>query len=326
VTGSAGTTLLCGLLLLLTAVAAQADKRVALVLGNSAYQNAPALATPAKDAQAIAAMFKKVGFDAVIARYDAGNLQFKHAIREFDDAAAGSDMAVVYYAGHAIEIQGVNYLIPVDAKLASDWDTEDELIPLERLVEPITLAGRLGLVILDASRDNPFAQRMKRQRPDTSQASTPGSGPVEPVSAHTLLAYAAKAGSLAVDEGGENSPFTAALLHNLFVPGLDIRLAFGRVRDEVLKKTGNRQEPFVYGALGGGIVALVPAPAPGEKSDAASDSDADQHDYDLIEKIGTKTAWEVFLGQHPTGHYADLARGHIDALDRAQKARDEQAQ
>jgi uncharacterized caspase-like protein len=315
---NAATAMLFGLLFLLTAVAAQAEKRVALVIGNSAYVHAPALANPVKDAQAMAAMFQKSGFDVVNAQYDVGNLQFRRAVRAFADATADSDIAVVYYAGHGIEIHGVNYLVPVDAKLASDLDADDEAITLERLVTSADMAKRLCLVILDASRESPFSPMTRQQRVDASRPSTSGLNAAEPTTTNTLIAYAAKAGSVAVNEEGDHSPYTAALLRNLFVPGLDIRLAFGRVRDEVLKQTDNRQEPFVYGALGGSTLALVPSPD--RKSDALGDPVGEKGDYALVAKIGTVSAWQVFLTQHPTGFYADLAREHIAALNRAAKA------
>ena len=300
---------------------ALADRRVALVIGLSSYQNAPVLPNPAKDAQAIAAKFREAGFDVVSAHLDLGNLQFKRAVRQFEDTATDADIAVVYYAGHGIEIHGVNYLIPVDAKLASDRDAEDEAITLERLVESVDTAKRLRLIILDACRDNPFARTMKPQRAAALRGVKPGLGPAEPSGINTLIAYAAKAGSAAEDGDGEHSPFTTALLNHLFVPGLDIRLAFGRVRDEVLKKTGQRQEPFVYGSLGGANIALEPAPEQPPASTPLSDLQGERSDYNLVEKIGTKGAWEVFLAQHPKGFYADLARQQLTKLTLAESAR-----
>ncbi|WP_339472612.1 caspase family protein, partial [Pseudomonas sp. EL_65y_Pfl1_R83] len=139
-------------------------------------------------------------------------------------------------------------------------DAEDEAIPLERLVSSADGARRLRLFILDACRDNPFVTSMRRERKTASRGVNAGLGRVEPTSTDTLIAYAAKAGSTADDGDGEHSPFTTAVLKNLTIPGLDVRLAFGRVRDDVLKITGNRQEPFVYGALGGGSISLVPPP------------------------------------------------------------------
>src|SRR5207253_5110067 len=133
---------------------------------NSAYQHAPALPNPSRDAKAMLAMFGKAGFDVVTTQYDAGNLQFKRAIRQFEDAASEADIAVIYYAGHGIEIHGQNYLVPIDAKRASDSDAEDEAISIERLAQTVDGAKRLRLVILDACRHNPFPRIIKRQRSD----------------------------------------------------------------------------------------------------------------------------------------------------------------
>jgi hypothetical protein len=291
--------------------AAWAEKRVALIVGNSTYQTVPQLPNPARDASSVAKMFRDAGFDTVDVQLNVGNLEFKRAIRKFEAAADQADIAVVYYAGHGLEIGGTNYLIPVDARLASDRDADDEAIPLERLVSSADGAKRLRLIILDACRDNPFISTMRRERKMANRAVTAGLGKVEPTSTDTLIAYAAKAGSTADDGDGLHSPFTSAVLKNLTVPGLDVRLAFGRVRDEVLKTTGNRQEPFVYGSLGGSNIALVPAPAVVQE---ASPNDV-KTDYELVRQIGSKRAWEVFLGTHPKGFYADLAREQIERLN-----------
>jgi hypothetical protein len=288
-----------------------ADKRVALVVGNSRYQTVPQLPNPSGDASAVAKMLRDAGFDIVDIQLNVENLEFKRAIRKFETEADQADIAVIYYAGHGLEIAGTNYLIPVDARLASDRDADDEAISLERLVSSADGARRLRLIILDACRDNPFVTTMRRERKTASRAVASGLGKVEPTSTDTLIAYAAKAGSTANDGAGLHSPFTAAILKNLTLPGLDVRLAFGRVRDEVLKETSNLQEPFVYGSLGGGNVSLVPAPVVPQEA-SASDIKAD---YELVQQIGTKRAWEVFLGTHPTGFYADLAKARIEQLN-----------
>nr|AWM02009.1 peptidase C14 [Bradyrhizobium amphicarpaeae] len=299
------------LALVLAPDCALAERRVALVVGNSTYQSVPQLPNPGRDANSVAKMFRDAGFDTVETLINVGNLEFKRAIRKFEVTADQADIAVVYYAGHGLEIGGTNYLIPVDARLASDRDADDEAIPLERLVSSADGAKRLRLVILDACRDNPFVSTMRRERRNlATRAVSGGLGKVEPTMTDTLIAYAAKAGSTADDGDGEHSPFTTSILKNLPVPGLDIRLAFGRVRDEVLKATGSRQEPYVYGALGGGTISLVPAPVVPQEV-PVSDVKAD---YDLVQKIGTKRAWEVFLATHPTGFYAELARAQMDAL------------
>ena len=303
--------------MVLAPASAWAEKRVALVVGNASYQTVPKLPNPSRDASSVAKMFRDAGFDTVETQLDVGNLEFKRAIRRFETTADQADIAVVYYAGHGLEISGTNYLIPVDARLASDRDADDEAIPLERLVSSADGARRLRLIILDACRDNPFVTSMRRERKTASRAVIAGLGKVEPTSTDTLIAYAAKAGSTADDGSGEHSPFTTAVLKNLTVPGLDVRLAFGRVRDEVLKATANRQEPFVYGSLGGGNISLVPAPATRQEA-PVSDVKAD---YELVQKIGSKRAWEVFLGTHPTGFYADRARAQIEALNEQDKVK-----
>ena len=301
-----------GISLLAMSVDALADKRVALVVGNSAYQNVAKLPNPSNDAAAIADMLKKSGFNNVALLQDAGNLEFKRAIRRFEDTARDADVAVIFYAGHGIEIGGTNYMIPVDAKLASDLDAQDEAITLDRIVESVDSAKQLRLVILDACRDNPFVAAMKRQRQAALRGVSAGLGKVEPTSSGTLIAYAAKAGSTADDGVGDHSPFTTAILKFIATPGLDIRLALGQVRDEVMKTTNQRQEPYVYGSLGGATVPLVSAPqvaaAPAASTPSASDANDARRDYENSDRVGTKEAWDAFLALHSTGLYADLAR------------------
>jgi uncharacterized caspase-like protein len=296
------------------------EKRVALVVGNSNYKNVARLPNPEKDAASIAQLFRNAGFDTVVEANNVGNLDFKRAIRRFEDAAADSDIAVVYYAGHGIEVNGINYLVPIDAKLASDRDAEDEAISLNRIVESVDGAKKLKLVILDACRDDPFVNTMKRFRKVAFRGIASGLAAVAPTSSDTLIAYAAKAGSTAEDGEGKHSPFTTALLNNLTVPGLDVRLAFGRVRDEVLKITDQRQVPYVYGSLGGGNISLVPPPEKAKPQEVASPQpngravDKIEADYKMVAQIGTRQAWQVFLGTYPTGFYADLARAQLAKL------------
>ena len=281
--------------------AAFAERRVALVIGNSAYQHVPALRNPAKNAQAVAAMLQKAGFDVVDSQYDAGDLQLKRSIRQFEDAAADADIAIVYYSG--LGIGGANYLIPVDAKLVNDRDADGEAVSLQRLADAVGKAKRLRLVIVDACRDNPFARTIKQQAgaagPISATLDAPDPKP------NTLIAYAATPESEAEDCNADSSPFTVALRY-LFVRGLDVRLAFGRVREEVVRKTGN-QEPYVYGSLRrGGNTAIVPSPFQPEV-----DLQGEKSDYSLVEKVDTARAWQVFLVQHPTGFFSDDARQRL---------------
>jgi uncharacterized caspase-like protein len=300
-----------GFWLCLTADPAAAEKRVALVVGVSAYAQVPQLPNPIRDAAVMADLFKKAGFDVVESKRDLGISELRRAVREFSEIARDADIAVVYYAGHGIEVDGTNYLVPADARLVSDFDIEDETISLDRVLKALDPAKRLKLVILDACRDNPFAKTMKRTV--ASRAIGRGLAKYEPAMSDTLVAYAARAGAVANDGDGKNSPFAVALTKHLTEPGLDLRIAFGRVRDDVLKATGNRQEPFVYGSLGGDTMALVP------RASKPVDADAEARiDYELAAQVGTRDAWNSFLAKHPSGFFADLARGQNAKLAAAQ--------
>src|SRR6266481_1656452 len=267
-----------------------AEKRVALVIGNSDYQKVESLSNAARDADAMSEMFKSAGFNVVEFRRDLGVNDMRRALRDFSDDVRDADVAIVYYAGHGMEIEGTNYLIPVDATLERDIDAFDEAIPLDRVLTVIEPARQLRLIILDACRDNPFSKIIKHTI--ASRAVGRGLAKVEPASPNTLIAFAAKAGSTATDGDDKNSPFTAALLKYLPRPGLDLRKAFGFVRDDVLRVTHNRQEPFIYGSLGGEDVALVPAP-----SDLNA---AAKGDYELASQINVVSAWDSFLNKYPS--------------------------
>ncbi|RXT48819.1 caspase family protein [Bradyrhizobium betae] len=291
-----------------------AGKRVALVIANSAYQHAPSLTNPINDGSVMAKTLKDAGFDIVDSRHDLSALDTRRVLREFADATRDADIAVVYYAGHGIEVEGSNYLIPVDAKLERDTDVYDEALSLDRVLVAVEPAKQLRLVILDACRDNPFGRTMKRTL--ASRGIGRGLAQVEPTSSNTLIAYSAKAGFTAQDGDGANSPFTIALSKHLTTPGLDVRRAFGFVRDDVLKSTGNKQEPFVYGSLGGEDVPLVPvkmvtaAPVP-----PVTNPQADiRRDYELALQVGNRAAWDAFLAQHPDGFYASLAKLQVEKI------------
>lgn len=295
-----------------------AAKRVALVLANSAYQHAPSLANPVNDGAVMAKTLKDAGFDVVDSRHDLTALDTRRVLRDFADSTRDADIAVVYYAGHGIEVEGSNYLIPVDAKLERDTDVYDEALSLDRVLVAVEPAKQLRLVILDACRDNPFGRTMKRTL--ASRGIGRGLAQVEPTSSNTLIAYSAKAGFTAQDGDGANSPFTIALSKHLTTPGLDVRRAFGFVRDDVLKSTGNKQEPFVYGSLGGEDVPLVPVKAmPVTATAPAVNPQADmRRDYELALQVGNKPAWEAFLAQHPDGFYANLAKLQLDKIQAEQ--------
>ncbi|RXH09813.1 caspase family protein [Bradyrhizobium guangzhouense] len=295
----------------LACTSAQAERRVALVIGNSAYKNVPKLSNPVNDAALVGGMLKNAGFEGVYIKTDLNGIEMRKALRDFGARAREADVAIIYYAGHGIEFDGTNYLIPTDATLETDSDVLDETVALDRALFAVEPAKQLRLIILDACRDNPFAKTMKR----TIAARGIGRGlaKVEPTSPNTMIAFAAKAGSTASDGDAKDSPFATALVDRLPTPGLDLRKAFGFVRDDVLKNTGYTQEPYIYGSLGGDDVALVPAKP--VASPTTDDRDATmQRNYELALQIGTKPVWDAFIEKYPFGFYTALAKAQRDRL------------
>ena len=219
---------------------ARAEKRVALIVGNASYAHIAGLPNVRNDGAAMFELLKTADFE-IDALYNLNVDQLRRALKAFAAKAADADVAVLYYAGHGIEVGQTNYLIPVDARLVTDFDVEDETVPLNRVLQAMEPAKRLRLVILDACRENPFVKSMKRTVATRSVGR--GLGRVEPASADALIAFATKPDAVTEDGKGPNSPFTAALVKHLLTPGLDLRIALGKVRDEVMASTGGRQEP-----------------------------------------------------------------------------------
>ena len=321
-------------LLLFFCQPAWAGNRVALVIGNSAYKNAAPLSNPVNDAAIVEATLKNAGFDVVQTRQDLQAIEMRRTLRDFADQARDADVAVIYYAGHGMEIEGTNYLIPVDATLERDTDVYDEAFSLDRVMLAIEPARQLRLVILDACRNNPFSEKMKRTV--GSRSISRGLARIEPATANTLVAFAAKAGSTASDGNSKNSPYAAALVKYIGTPGLDLRRVFGFVRDDVMKATGNRQEPYVYGTLGGDDVPLVPAketakgptrePAGEPAKEAAKEAAPSptlrseiRRDYELALQVGNKDALNFFIVQYPDGYYASLAKLQLAKIDAEEK-------
>ncbi|MDO9562845.1 MAG: tetratricopeptide repeat protein [Bradyrhizobium sp.] len=246
-----------------TPAAVRQGRRVALVIGNSGYQKVPALANPQKDAGVIAAALRNLGFDAVTLASDATREKLIDALRSFANEAEKADWAMVYYAGHGIEVNGQNFLIPVDARLAADRDVQFEAVPLEQVLAPQEGAKKLKLVLLDACRDNPFAPQMRKTTaPDAVAAASTAGGAVGTrsigrglgevrVHGASLVVFAAKHGQTALDGEGANSPFAVAMVQRIATPGVEINKIFRLVRDDVMEATAGRQEPYTYGSLPG---------------------------------------------------------------------------
>ncbi len=227
------------------AVAPSDEIRIALVIGNSRYEHAPSLRNPTNDARAMAGAFERLGFSRVTLELDLGHEALVSALRTFGDKALTADWAVIYFAGHGFEVDGTNYLVPVDAKLERDTHLRWEAIELNDVLGAMTGARKIRLAILDACRNNPFTSRMQMS---TTRSIGRGLGLIEPEGG-TLVAYAARHGQVALDGDGANSPYVNALLQHLDTEKLEISLLFRHVRDTVRQLTGQSQEPYVYGSL-----------------------------------------------------------------------------
>jgi tetratricopeptide (TPR) repeat protein len=226
--------------------ARERSNRVALVIGNAAYQNVVPLTNAGRDAEALAAEFDALGFRKVTLLRDLSREQMFAALRAFAKDAEAADWAVIYFAGHGLEMGGVNWLAPVDAQFKTDRDVRLEAVSIDELSAVVEGVRGLRLIVLDACRNNPFAPQMRFTNSTRSLGA--GLARVEPEGG-TMVAYAAKAGQVAHDGDDGNSPFMKALLKRLKQPGLEISMLFRFVRDDVLVATGRQQEPFVYGSL-----------------------------------------------------------------------------
>lgn len=302
---------------------ANAERRVALVIGNSTYEHVQPLPNPTNDVDKISAALTNIGFDVSVAK----NLDYQKmrlALREFSNTSVGADMALVYFAGHGIEIDKNNYLIPTDAKLKKDIDVEFEAFSLDNLNSAVSGAKGLKIILLDACRENPFAQSMKR----TSSTRSVGRGlaSVEPTGG-SLISFAAKEGTVASDGDGANSPYTTALVKYLNEPGLEIQLVFRKVRDSVLEQTNGAQEPFYYASLPGkeiylsGSKAKKPnepkANAGGEPRPSTVDNSKQNTEiafWNSIQLGSDAKLFELYISKYPNGHFVEIARIKLASL------------
>jgi tetratricopeptide (TPR) repeat protein len=222
------------------------EKRVALVIGNGAYEAVEHLPNPIHDADEVAGALRRDGFSDVTVVDDAGRSGMIAALKKFADEADGADWAVVYYAGHGLEMSGENYLVPIDAKLASDRDVGDEAISLDRVLSAVEGAHKLRIVVLDACRNNPFLVKM--QLTTASRAISRGLTRVEPSQA-TIVAFAAQEHGVASDGDQGGSPFAASFAKRVVESGVEINKVFRLIRADVLAATKNAQDPAVYSSL-----------------------------------------------------------------------------
>ncbi len=274
-------------------------ENVALVIGNSDYRTVPTLPNPVNDANAVALALQQQGFDVTTAT-NMTRAEMLTTLRAFRNRADRAEVAMVYYAGHGMEIGGRNYLIPVDARIADERDARLEMIEMQDVLVQLSGARRMKMIVLDACRDNPFVARMQRENKGRNVGR--GLAIVNDAGADTLIAYAAAAGEVTPDgqEGG-NSPFTRAFLNALKGPPADVRLLLGKVRDE-LRQSVPGAAPFVYSSLGGRqyiLNANSPAQTPAAPAPVAKlDENALLIDFATAEISDTAAAWDVFLEKY----------------------------
>jgi uncharacterized caspase-like protein len=287
---------------------AEADTRVALVIGNSAYKKTSSLPNPVHDAEDTEAALRRLGFK-VSALHDADFSTFRRAVLDFNRVAQGADLAIVYFAGHGIEVDGENWLLPTDVELRNDIDAGTEAISLRSVMSAVGPAKTLGLIILDACRNNPFLSTMRRSA--AVRGSHVGLSAVE-TSDSILVAYAARDGTVAVDGNGRNSPFTSALLRHLETPGLEVDFLFRNVRDDVRAATNDTQQPFVYGSLSSEEIYLNPRPS--GQTEPAGALDAAGVAWSFLKSTDDVGALTRFSERFGASAFASEARARIASL------------
>lgn len=306
--------------------AAAQERRVALVIGVSAYQHAPALPNPLFDAADTAAALGQSGFE-VVESYDPDYARMQAAIRDFARKLAGAQVGLVYYAGHGVAVDGKNYLLPVDAELADDAAVTREGVDVSTILAALSAQPRTSIVLLDACRNNPLAANLARRAGVArALAVSQGLAQVNAVAANTLIAYSTQPGAVAADGSGRNSPFTAALLRQLPAPGLDVQELMRRVRASVIAATNGLQVPWDNSSLTQGFqfVAGRPgtAPPPANWTPPRADPTPRQLDVATWNDVKDKSTGEIqsYLTRYPQGVFAETAKARLAALQSAATA------
>jgi hypothetical protein len=300
---------------------ARADKRVAFVVGNGAYRNVATLPNPPVDATAMAATLRNVGFDVV----EGVNLTrngMTEKLLDFGQRAQGADIALFYYAGHGIAINGVNYLLPVDADIKSEMDVKlGAAINVDVTLDQTMADAKVKLVFLDACRDNPFAARI---RSASTRSVNVQAGLAEMKSGEgTLIAFATGPGQTALDgDAGRNSPFTRALIAHVTQPGVEIQQAMTEVRAQVSEETKKAQLPWGHTNLIGSVY-LNPAPLPATNTVGAApaiaprsgNTDVELEFWRSVRDSNKPEELNAYLNSYPNGQFRSLAQARLAALE-----------
>ena len=321
-------------------IAEAARDRIALVIGMAEYQYLPPLENTHNDANGMAQTLENIGFDVTLS-LDATTQDMVGLLEDFAFRSEVADLALIYFAGHGIEVQGENFLIPVDANVTSNRDVQRQSASLKQLLSAVDRARKMRIVILDSCRDNPLGDSVALDQSSTSNASSEqtrssGDGGLAAVDPDrgTLVAFAARDGQVALDGSGSNSPYAQALMQKMVQPGLEISLMFRQVRDLVLEKTGNLQEPHTYGSLTGvpyyfaatEVTGADAIPAGTSEAWSAVKPDQEEQLLALAELGDTRSMLGLaYMRLNPSGGRFDPAEA-VDFLQRAADAGAPEAQ
>ena len=290
-----------------------ATKRVALVIGNSVYEHATPLTNPENDAKAVSEALVKLGFE-VVRGTNLKHLDFAQIVGEFRKKLKDADSGVFFYAGHGLQVNGKNYLVPIDAQLEYEDSLEFEAVTLNAILRLMERETQTNIVFLDACRDNPLARNLASGMGTRSTAVGQGMARVE-AGIGTMISFATQPGNVALDGSGNHSPFTAALLNHIETPGLDIANLMRAVRLEVLTSTGRKQVPWSNSSLTGSFFFK------GKPNEKVSKNAIEQTYWQAIRSSQDKRLYEGYLKQFPEGEYVVAARGMIDEIDAAETVR-----
>jgi Caspase domain len=290
------------MLMFLGTLQAQADKRVALVIGNGAYQNTAFLTNPANDADDMAAALQSVGFEVIIER-NVNKRSLEIAMARFARVAQDADSALFYYAGHGMQYRGVNYLMPIDARLEDEFSVNYELTRIDDVLFAMSGARGVKILILDSCRDNPLADRLSRRATNRDIVAMRGLARIE-AARGMIIAYATQSNQVAVDGTGRNSPFTGALLKEIEQPGLEIATLFRRVAANVERATGGRQLPELSISMSGEFYLNT--------------QETDVRAWVRVRESSSITDLQEFMRQYPQSFLTADARARIAALEREQ--------
>ncbi|MEC9367800.1 MAG: caspase family protein [Pseudomonadota bacterium] len=312
-------------LFLVLAVGAQesavAAQKVALVIGNSTYKHATELKNPRNDATDLATALERLGFK-VVPGFDLDKREMERKIREFSTHLSGADVALFFYAGHGLQVSGQNYLAPVDARLSDDADLDFETVPLGLVLRQMERDSKTNIVFLDACRDNPLARNLAQSMGTRSAAVGRGLARIE-TGVGTMIAFATQPGNVALDGTGRNSPFTAALLNNIALPGLDISQMMIGVRRQVIEVTGGKQVPWEHSSLtgqfffSGKVTVEVKKPErtePETGGGGTSKPNEAAQAWATVQETKSRAVLQTFIDSFPGTVYAEFAKARLKEM------------